>query len=86
MKTLFIDGKRTGYSPEQCGETLTAKQLANALLNAIEWGDIDADSPVYLANDSGYTYGEINEWNSISVGEDYEHAERMNIQTERDED
>lgn len=75
MKTLFIDGKRTGYAPDQCGETMTVSQLISALEKAIEWGDLSEDSPIYLVNDRGYTYGEISDYNSFMIGEDYENAE-----------
>lgn len=73
---LFIEGKRTGYSPDQCGETMTVGQLLHALEAAIEWGELSADMPIYLSNDSGYTYGEISSWNSFSVGEKYDDADR----------
>lgn len=85
MQKLFIEGKRTGYAPEQCGETLTAKQLANAILNQIEWGNLDPDAPVYLCNDNGYTYGEINDYDSLCIGEDADSRKRMYVQTERGE-
>lgn len=75
MKTLFIDGKRTGYSPDQCGETMTVQQLISALGKAIEWGDLSEDSPIYLANDRGYTFGEISDYSSFMIGEDYASAE-----------
>ena len=69
MKVLFIDGKRTGYGIEQCGETMTVRQLVGTLKFAVERGDLDADSPIYLANDDGYTFGEISDWNSFMIGE-----------------
>ena len=56
MKTgLFINGNRNGYSPEQCGRTLTVKELI------AELEIYDGDTPVYLKNDNGYTYGSISE-------------------------
>lgn len=54
-KKLFIRGNRNGYSPEQCGRTLTVGELI-ALLE-----DFDEDMPVFLDNDHGYTYGSIRE-------------------------
>lgn len=59
-KMLFIKGTRSGYEPKQCGETFTVNQLIEKLE---ELRDCDGagDSPVYLCNDNGYTYGEINE-------------------------
>ena len=53
MNGLFIEGRRNGYSPEQCGDTLTVKDLIEELQN------YDEDLPVYLSNDNGYTYGNI---------------------------
>jgi len=56
---LFIDGRRSGYSPDQCEPTVTVGRLIAGLHRAIEDGVIDEDTPVYISNDSGYTYGEI---------------------------
>ena len=53
---LFIEGRRNGYTPEQCGETMTVGDL-------IEWlSQYDEDTEVYLNNDRGYTYGNIDEF------------------------
>lgn len=72
---LFIDGKRSGYAPDQCGDTLTVGQLIRALQRGIEWGELSEDMPIYLCNDRGYTYGEINDYNSFMVGREFETAE-----------
>ena len=50
---VFITGKRNGYCPDQCGHTLTVGELIELLQ------DFDEESPVYLINDNGYTYGSI---------------------------
>lgn len=50
---VFITGKRNGYAPEQCGKTLTVGELIELL------AEYDEDSPIYLKNDGGYTYGSI---------------------------
>lgn len=54
---IFIEGRRSAYSPEQiysyCGGTMTVGELINFL------SDFDADTPIMLRNDGGYTYGEI---------------------------
>ena len=55
-KKVFITGKRNGYSTEQCGKTLTVGELIELLQ------DFDEESPVYLINDNGYTYGSITNW------------------------
>lgn len=56
MRALYINGNRNGYSPEQCGETLTVRELIELLKG------FDDDLPIYLCNDNGYTYGSIEEW------------------------
>lgn len=53
MYGLFIEGRRNGYSPEQCGNTFTVKDLIEELQG------YDEDMPVYLSNDNGYTYGNV---------------------------
>ena len=52
---LFIEGRRNGYSPNQCGRTMTAGELMSFL------EQFDEDMPVYLSNDNGYTYGSVTE-------------------------
>lgn len=55
MAKLFIEGNRNGYSPAQCGRTMTVCEL-------IEYLDqFEDDTLVYLRNDNGYTYGSIQE-------------------------
>ena len=61
MRALFIDGQRSGYAPEQCGETMTVNELIERLEQIREWNN-GGDLPIYLYNDNGYTYGEINEY------------------------
>lgn len=65
-KKVFITGKRNGYSTEQCGKTLTVGELIELLQ------DFDENSPVYLINDNGYTYGNITNWD---INEDEEEDE-----------
>ena len=55
MAKLFINGNRNGYDTEQCGRTMTVCELM-AYLDQFE-----DDTPVYLKNDNGYTYGSIRE-------------------------
>lgn len=50
---VFIDGRRNGYSPDQCGRTLTVQELIGVL------EEMEPDAKVYLKNDNGYTYGSI---------------------------
>ena len=53
MEELFISGKNNGYGTDQCVKTLTVGELIEILQ------EYDEDSPVYLRNDNGYTYGSI---------------------------
>ena len=62
---LFIEGKRNGYGTDQCGRTLTVGELIDML------SEYDEETPVYLRNDNGYTYGSITEWD-IHTSEELE--------------
>lgn len=66
MRALFIDGQRSGYVPEQCEKTMTINELIERLEEIREWYNA-GDLPVYLYNDNGYTYGEINEY-TMNIG------------------
>lgn len=59
---LYIEGRRDGYSPDQCGRTMTVGELIEFL------EQFDETTEVYLKNDNGYTYGRITEY-SIEEGE-----------------
>ena len=61
-KFLFLNTKREGYTPRQCGETLTVGELIDILSNFQE------DTPILLKNDDGYTFGSIWE-NDFEMGE-----------------
>ena len=69
MAKLFINGNRNGYDTEQCGRTMTVCELM-AYLDQFE-----DDTPVYLKNDNGYTYGSITEWDFSDDSEDIEDNE-----------
>ena len=63
---LFIEGRRNGYGTDQCGRTMTVREM-------IEWLEqFDEDAEIFLKNDNGYTYGNIDQW---SFEEDYEEDE-----------
>lgn len=68
MKRLFIDGRRTGYAPSQCGRTMTVGELIEYLQDGVGY-DFKEDTPVMLRNDNGYTYGEIS-YSSFSLLDD----------------
>lgn len=53
MKAIVIKAIREGYAPCQIRSTMTAAELINIL------EQYDADSPVYLSHNNGYTYGGI---------------------------
>lgn len=55
MNKVIINARCNGYSPSQCGKTMTVGELINFLQ------DFDEDASVYLSHDRGYTYGNINE-------------------------
>lgn len=58
-KALFIEGRRNGYGPEQCGRTMTVGDLIEYLQQ------FDEDAEVFLRNDGGYTYGNIDDWSFV---------------------
>ena len=60
MEKLFINDKRNGYNTDQCGKTLTARELIEILQ------EYDEDTPIYLRNDNGYTYGSITRYDIYS--------------------
>ena len=55
MRYLEISAVRKGYSPSQCGYTMTVGELISYL------EDFESDMPVYLSHDHGYTYGPVTE-------------------------
>ena len=61
LKGMFINAKRNGYAPKQCGETLTIQGLIELLQEKISYYEYDPKTPIYLKNDNGYTYGSITE-------------------------
>ena len=68
MNAIFIEGKRNGYGPDQCGRTLTVGELIEIL------EEFDSDRPIFLCNDNGYTYGSITE-EDINTAEDLGYGE-----------
>ncbi len=60
---VYIEGRRNGYAPDQCGRTFTVGELIAFLEN------FDEDAEVFLNNDNGYTFGSITE---RSFEEEYE--------------
>lgn len=56
MNVLYVEGRRNGYDPGQCGKTMTVSEMIEFL------SQFDGDLPIYLNNDSGYTFGNIDEY------------------------
>ncbi len=56
MTYITLETKRNGYSPDQCGKTMTVQELIDCL------SGFDPEAKVYFSNDNGYTYGNISEW------------------------
>ena len=56
MNVLYIEGRRNGYGPDQCGRTMIVSEMIDFL------SQFDGDLPIYLNNDSGYTFGNIDEY------------------------
>lgn len=55
MKVLFLEGRRNGYDLDQCGSSLTVGELIDIL------SEYDENTPIYLNNDKGYTFGNIDD-------------------------
>ena len=66
---LFLNTKRNGYSTDQCGQTMTVKELIELL------DQYEDDTEVFLKNDGGYTYGSITEWDFEEDEDDEEEQE-----------
>ena len=52
-KVLLMETHRSGYAPDQCGDTMTVGELIEKLR------EYDEGMRVYFSNDGGYTYGQI---------------------------
>lgn len=63
---VYIEGRRNGYSPEQCGRTMTVGDLIAYL------EQFDENAEIYISNDNGYTFGNITE---SSFEEDWDEEE-----------
>jgi hypothetical protein len=78
MEKLFIDGRRSGYTPESSGKTMTVGDLVEGLNNLLRCGDVQKDTPIYLVNDNGYTFGNIDS-DSFYYGEDFDNADQYSL-------
>lgn len=81
MNVLTIEAHRDGYSVDQVYETITVGDLIYFL------EDYPDDTPVYISNDRGYTYGGISEDDlSLKYVEEEEEYEEEEEEDEEDED
>lgn len=55
MAYITLETKREGYSVDQLGYTMTARDMIDYL------EQFDDDTKIYFSNDGGYTYGTIKE-------------------------
>lgn len=69
MTYVTLETGRDGYSPDQCGRTLTVQQMIDIL------SGFDPDSKVYLSNDRGYTYGAIRDCSFDEIYEEEDDEE-----------
>ena len=52
-RAIYIEGRRDGYSPDQCSNTMTVGELKEFL------EQFNDENKVFIINDKGYTYGSI---------------------------
>lgn len=53
LNALFIEGVRNMYGIDQYSKTLTVGEMIEIL------SQYDEDTPVFIRNDNGYTYGSL---------------------------
>lgn len=83
-KAIYIEGRRNGYAAKQCGKTMTVGELIDFL------SGYSNDTPVYLKNDGGYTFGNIDSWSfeteDLEDEEDEEEEEDEDWEEDEEED
>ena len=63
MLKILIEAQRQGYDTDQVGDTITAGELIKIL------EEYEEDTPIFISNDNGYTYGSIKNWD---IKEEYD--------------
>lgn len=63
MLKILIEAQRQGYATDQVGDTITAGELIKIL------EEYEEDTPIFISNDNGYTYGSIKNWD---IREEYD--------------
>ena len=71
-QVIKIEARREGYAVDQILSTMTVRELIDYL------EQYEDDTPVYLSNDNGYTYGGIREYDITDdwVGDEDENNEQ----------
>ncbi len=55
-EAVIFNNMREGYAPDQIDRTMTVGELIEFLTN-----NYDEETPIYVSNDNGYTYGGVTE-------------------------
>ena len=67
---IIIEAVREGYSPDQCGNTMTVAELIEEL------EQYEGDEKIYFSHDNGYTYGALKNYRiSYEEPEDEEYED-----------
>ena len=53
-EAVIFNNFKSGYAPEQINQTMTVGELIDFLSE-----NYDEETPIYISNDNGYTYGGI---------------------------
>lgn len=64
---IFIDGDRSGYSPDQIDDCMTIGDLIDHLSELADASPDGNDTRVMIRNDRGYTYGRVS-WDTVALG------------------
>jgi len=67
---ILIKARRNGYSPEQCGKTMTVREL----IDFLDDFKLYENAKIYFSFDNGYTFGEIRESDFESEDENEEES------------
>ena len=69
MTYVTLETQRQGYTPDQCGSTMTVQEMIDCL------SGFDPEAKIYFSNDNGYTYGSVKEYYFDEKYEEDEDAE-----------
>lgn len=75
---VTIEAHRSEYSMEEAGKnSMTVGELIDYL------GSFDANAPVIISNDKGYTYGSICRWDIEEQYEEFDKDEFEDLEEEK---